>query len=266
VDTGPHTGIEKARDGVMYLKELGEIRQHSNSFLKKLNTAKSIVRQAFSQCKSPYVAVSGGKDSIAMLGIVNDVANESGRQFSVWSHLSDASFPGTLETIEEACRQIEAIPEIDWSPVSAFEVVTNKIQAQFGKKGYFFSAIENYVKLNNKDLAFVGVRAGESHRRARACKIHGSIFKTKVPSPITVCYPLIYFDVFDVAGAICHYNLPFHPVYSKVPVDGNKLNIRLGYLTAKDLLHMGSAVFIRLNYPELYMKLRQAYPEISQYS
>lgn len=251
----------------MCLKELGEIRQHSITFQKKLNTAKGIVIKAFSQSSNPYVAVSGGKDSIAMLGIVSDVAKQIGRKFSVWSHLSDASFPGTLETIEEACGILDIVPDINWSSISAFDVMQNrKAVAQFGKKGYFFSAIKDYVRAENRDLAFVGVRAAESKRRARACAIHGSIFKTKVPSPVTVCYPLIYFDVMDVAGAICHYELPFHPIYSKVPMDGNELNIRLGYITAKDLLHMGSAVFIRVNYPEIYMKLRQAFPEISQFS
>src|SRR5690606_18113599 len=142
-------------------------------------------KQAFSQCKRPYVAVSGGKDSIAMLGIVDDVAKELGRDFEIWAHLSDASFPGTEETIRETCRIIGREPIIDWSPVSAFDVIDQGSKQQFGKKGYFFDAIKNYVETNNRDLVFIGVRAQESARRRRAVRIHGQIFQTSVPSPIT---------------------------------------------------------------------------------
>lgn len=250
----------------MLLQELGELRLNMPVYRRRLEKAKSIVGQAFSQCERPYVAVSGGKDSIAMLGIVDDVAKELGRDFEIWAHLSDASFPGTEETIRETCRIIGREPIIDWSPVSAFDVIDQGSKQQFGKKGYFFDAIKNYVETNNRDLVFIGVRAQESARRRRAVRIHGQIFQTSVPSPITACYPIAWFEVEDVAATIIKYGLPFHPIYYKKDLDGNTLNIRLGYVTAKDLLHKGTAVFLKVNYPELYNKLAQKWPEVALYT
>ncbi len=251
----------------MYLHEIGKISAKSLSFRRKLDTAKNIVRKALSLYTYPYVAVSGGKDSMAMLGIVDDVAAEMGIDFEVFSHLSDASFPGTEEAIVEAVDRLGRKAVLDWSPVSAFEVMGRPGSwTHLGKKGFFFKGIKNYVTSTGKDLAFVGVRASESSRRRRALRIKGSIFQTKTPSPITVCYPLAWFDVKDVAAAIVYYGLPIHPIYGKNPVGEDPLNIRLGYVTAKDLLSHGTAVFIKVNYPDIYKKMASYWPEIRQYT
>ena len=250
----------------MYLREIGEINVKSTSFRRKLETARNIVREALSSHVSPYVAVSGGKDSIAMLGIVNDVALEMRRDFEVFAHLSDASFPGTEETIVNAVDKLGRRAVLDWSPVSAFDVMGRPGSwSHLGKKGYFFEAIKNYVTSTKRDLAFVGVRASESSRRRRAIRIHGCIFQTKTPSPITLCYPLAWFDIKDVAAAIIYYDLPIHPIYSKNPIGEDPLNIRLGYATAKDLLSHGTAVFIKVNYPDIFTKMAAYWPEIRRY-
>lgn len=246
---------------------MGRLRLKLGVFRRRMDNAKNVVRQAFEQCKNPYVAVSGGKDSIAMLGIVDDVATEMGREYEIWAHLSDASFPGTQETIEEAGRRLGRSVIIDWSSVSAFDVVGRKgSSTRHGKKGYFFDAIKNYVVTTEKDLAFVGVRAGESKRRRTACRIHGHLFKTTVPSPILMCYPLAWFDVEDVAAAMLHYDLPFHPIYSKKPIGCDPTEIRLGYATAREMLNYGTAVFLKVNYPDMYNRLAASWPEISQYT
>ena len=38
--------------------------------------------------------------------------------------------------------------------------------------------------------------------------------------------------------------------------------IRLGYITSRDLLDKGTAVFLKLNYPDIYNKLIKSFPEI----
>lgn len=59
-----------------------------------------------------------------------------------------------------------------------------------------------------------------------------------------------------------------HGIYNKVCTDTGKnsnkepLFIRLGYITSKDLLDRGTAVFLKLNYPDIYDKLMERFPEI----
>lgn len=247
----------------MDLLKLGRLAVRSASFQKKEQKAREAIKIAFERCNNPYLSISGGKDSVAMAGIVNDVARQLNRDFVMWAHLSDASFPGTEEVIKTTADRIGREVIIDWSPVSAFDVIGQGSIVRFGKKGYFFSAIEEFVLGEKKDLAFIGVRADESKRRKKAVIVNGMNFKTTVPAPCMVCYPLAWYTLNDVAATIVKYDLPLHPIYNKIAVDNR--DIRLGYVTARDLFNKGTAVFLKLNYPSLYNKLVKAFPEVKNY-
>lgn len=242
------------------LKMMGPIRAKNRRYLERKKQAIAYIEQALAKSTKPYLALSGGKDSVAMLGLVADIARKAGRYFVCWSHVSDASFPGTRETIIEACNRAKVNLIIDESPVSAWDVIGLQSKQKFGKKGYFFDRIRKFVEQGGYDLVFVGVRAMESKRRFRACISQGAIFKS---GDILKCHPIQWFSIEDVAAAIYEYNMPIHPIYNKVPV--GHLPIRLGYATALDLIDRGTVCFMRRNYPSLYKKLVIAYPEAANY-
>lgn len=245
------------------LAAIGPLHARTKQFASRLASAKEIVERALSRYESPYMSISGGKDSIAMLGVVATVAKSLGQNVRAWAHVSDASFPGTVETITEACRIADVRLVINESPVSAWDVVGAQSDKRFGKEGYFFTAIRQWLDWSKHDLAFVGVRAAESKRRYKAAKAHGYIFDTTVPAPHTQCHPLQWWSIEDVAAAIHVYGLPIHPIYKKNPC--STMPIRLGYMTSLDLTEMGSAVFLRKNYPEHFARLAQIKPEIRRY-
>jgi 3'-phosphoadenosine 5'-phosphosulfate sulfotransferase (PAPS reductase)/FAD synthetase len=244
------------------LELIGLARLKSIEFAKKEERAISAIREIFEKYKNISLSISGGKDSVAMLGIVNRVANEMQKDFVLWVHVSDASFPGTIETIKECSAITKRRLIIDESPVSAFDVIPEGEVRAFGKKGYFFSAIKKFVETNRIDAQFIGVRAWESKRRRKACFAHGQIFSTTVPTKCITCFPIAWYQVEDVSASIIKYGLPFHPIYS---MKGDSTKIRLGYVTAKDLLTKGTAHFIKNNYQELFNKLQKHFPEVRQY-
>ena len=254
--------------------EIGSIWSASNQFLRKLQNSKEIVKEQLLKYDKPYICLSGGKDSVVMAFLIADVIQHDIKDYKgdiiLWGHVSDASYPGTIETMEKVSSQTGIKLILDTSPVSAFEVLDDSVVKQFGKQGYFFDAIENCINTYERNLSFIGVRADESRRRMRAVKAHGMTFTSNVPTFCNICYPLAWYKLEDVAALTYMYNTPIHPVYSKVDTR-LKYNctdegwIRLGYLTAKDLLNQGSAVFIKRNYPEQFEKLAQHYPEIRNY-
>lgn len=245
------------------LAVVGPLHAESRQFARRLDRARDYVAEALSACHKPYVSVSGGKDSVAMLGVVAEVCRKYRREITAWAHVSDASFPGTIETIRSAC-EIAGVPLVlDESPVSAWSVIGTQSQKRFGKEGFFFSAIRNWLKESGCDLAFVGVRAAESKRRRKAAKAHGHLFDTKVPAPHKQCHPLQWWSVEDVAAAIHYYGMPIHPIYQMRPV--GTMPIRLGYMTSMDLNEMGSAIFLRTNYPKHFALLATLKPEIRRY-
>lgn len=248
--------------------QVGRLQSKMQVYKNRKRRAIQASADMFSQTQNPYLALSGGKDSVAMAFVVEEAARMLGRDYKLWTHLSDASFPGTRETCEKVAHQLGR--EIDFfeSEISAFEAIKEPQKAAFGKTGYFFTSVKDYAK--DHDGCFVGVRAAESSRRMRSAKIHGQIFYSKSMGDVTICHPLLWYHIEDVAAALYEYDAPIHPIYCKTPINmGADTNgerfIRLAYLTSRDLLNKGTALFIRVNYPDEFAKLAEVWPEIRRY-
>ena len=247
--------------------EIGKIWCKSGKFLNKLQGAIDLCEYQLKSHKDPYIACSGGKDSGVLAFVVNEAAKKCGKNVRIWSHISDASFPGTKETIEKISKMLNIPVDFYESKYSAIDYVGKTQQRRkFGKSGVFYDSIREYAEY--KDLSFVGVRAYESKRRMRAASIKGQCFYSVSMGEVDVCYPLLWFRLEDIAAATVLFDIPIHPIYEKQPVDigknanGEDYFIRLGYITSRDLLDKGTAVFIKLNYPDIFAKLEKAYPEI----
>lgn len=248
---------------------IGKVRFKMKQYKQKKESAINCCIKAMESAKLPYAALSGGKDSVAMCYILDEAARIAGKEFKIWTHLSDASFPGTYETCKNVCEQLGRTWDADICPFSAFDALKDKPKQAFGKSGYFFDAVRQYA--NDKDLVFVGVRASESKRRRQSACAHGQVFYSASMGEITVCHPILWFKLEDVAAALYEYDAPIHPVYTKMSVDlqknrqGEDFFIRLSYITSRDLLNKGTAVFLKINYPREYAKLCEAWPEIRKY-
>ena len=151
------------------LLEQGRLNANMPAYKRKKEKAISVCVEQLTSHTDPYCAVSGGKDSVAMACLLNDAAKQCNRDFTLWAHVSDASFPGTLETCQALSKHIQRKLDMFQSD-SAFDSINNKQRMAFGKTGVFFGSIKEYAK--DKDVAFVGVRAYESKRRMRAAKAH----------------------------------------------------------------------------------------------
>lgn len=249
--------------------ERGQINSTLSSYKRRKKQAIDVCKEQLQTHNSPYVALSGGKDSVAMAFIVDEAARAVGKDFSLWLHMSDASFPGTLETCEKVSKMIHRRLDVYNHSQSAFELISNPQKKAFGKTGVFFDSVRAYNA--DKDLAFVGVRAGESKRRMKAAKAHGMTFHSKSMGDSDVCNPLSWFSVYDVASVLYEYNAPIHPIYKMFSIDnsnnsnGEPKFIRLGYITSRDLLDKGTAVFLKTNYPDIYNKLVCNFPEIKNH-
>ena len=247
--------------------EIGRIRCRSGQFINKLKRAIDLSAEQLMTHENPYVACSGGKDSGVLAFVVNEASKATRKKFKIWSHVSDASFPGTVETINEISDRLDIIPDFYECEFSAIESVKDtKERRKFGKSGVFYDSVREYAK--DKDLSFVGVRAAESKRRTKAARVTGQCFHSKSMGDVDVCYPLLWFRLEDIAAATVLFDIPLHPIYRKQSVDMGKNSngedrfIRLGYITSRDLLDKGTAVFLKLNYPDIFSRLSKVYPDI----
>lgn len=249
----------------------GEIRRKMTGYIEKRTKAVEIAKSAIEGHRKTYVSVSGGKDSVACACIADDAARRANKDIILWAHVSDASFPGTEETIRALADHLGREVVFSRSEGSAYDALRNPQRRAFGKTGVFFDAIREWVKESGCDLCITGVRAYESKRRMQAAKAHGSVFSSQVGGGADVCNPITWFRLEDVAAALVEYDAPIHPIYRKCAIGTSKNRfsedgfIRLGYITSRDLLNKGTAVFIRLNYPEQWQKLCEAWPEVKTF-
>ena len=249
----------------------GDIRRHLHEYKNKRDKAVEITKLAFMTHGKAYVSVSGGKDSVVCAYIADAAARSVNRDFVMWAHISDASFPGTEETLQELSRRLGRELVVSRSEGSAFEAISSPQKASFGKTGVFFDSIRDFVKSGGYELCFTGVRAYESKRRMQAARAHGSVFRSRSGGDIWICNPVTWFRLEDVAAALVEFDAPIHPIYQKMAI-GTSINafgedgfIRLGYITSRDLLTKGTVTFLRLNYPKEFAKLCQAWPEAKNY-
>lgn len=245
---------------------IGRLRSKLDAYKLKTKQAIDICCECLEKFNSPYIALSGGKDSVAMAFIVKEASRIVAKSVRLWSHISDASFPGTIETCKSVSERTGFPLDVFRSEESAYKKVQERKKQSFGKSGVFFDSIREYAV--DKDLAFVGVRAYESKRRMNAAKIHGQVFCSKSMGDVTVCHPLLWFKLEDVAALLYEYDAPIHPIYKKMQIERGQnsfhedMFIRLGYITSKDLLNKGTAVFLKVNYPNKFNDLAKVYPEI----
>ena len=248
--------------------EIGRLRSKTSNYKVKKASAIELCRQQLEYSKNPYVSLSGGKDSAAMCYLVNEAAKSCKKDFRIWSHISDASFPGTLETCRLIAQKLGRSLDV-YESSGAFEALKKAKKQSFGKSGVFFDSVRQYAA--DKDLSFVGVRAFESKRRMKSAQVHGQVFYSESMGAVMVCHPLLWFRLEDVAAAMYEYDIPIHPIYYKADIECQKNSlkedsfIRLSYVTSRDLLNKGTAVFLKYNYPEIYNMLQKAYPDIKQY-
>ena len=247
------------------LIEQGRLNMCMPTYQRKREDALRVCREQLLTHKRPYLSLSGGKDSVAMAFLADEAARETGTDFTIWTHVSSASFPGTLETCQEVARRLGRKLDV-YDGGDAFAKMSEPQRMAFGKSGTFFESVRAYAA--DKDLSFVGVRAYESSRRMQAAKAHGMVFRSESMGGVDVVNPLQWFRLNDVASLLYEFDAPIHPVYRKFETDTgrNRLGephfIRLGYITSRDLLDKGTAVFLQANYPAQFAALQEQFPEL----
>lgn len=191
------------------------VHAQSPLFRAKVAGALAVIGKALKKHKQPYVAFSGGKDSLVVLWLVEQLLP------TVAVHWSDdeLEFPETV-------RYMEAI--LDSDPTGRFTVTLGgSIHAGWfrpwqdepfwreplpGTLAIYSDDVDEYWASNGYDLTFLGLRANENVRRQRWLLDAGPIYKSKTGTGARCC-PIWDWSEDDVWAAIAAYHLPYNPAY-----------------------------------------------------
>lgn len=276
-------------------------RIHSGSplFARRVDRAKDVAVAGAKHGKM-FCSLSGGKDSVAMAGILEEVGLAPTVP-CVHAH-SGLNFPDTLSVVDAT---VDAL-NMDLEVIEPADIETHirRIAKKYGVTAPQ-PAVSGYTELDllrtiplTVDItdalsdvlvvvaagnmlisymyehefagSFVGLRADESRARTWYRRMWGADHRNMKDGTHQVC-PLLEWTGLDVYAYIVSRGLPIHPYYQAafegsrgtVP-DPARLRVDLG-ITPSIIAANGGMTFIRRVYPKMFAELAAIRPELNRY-
>lgn len=197
-----------------------ELRWRLPSFRRKVDRARARVTAMLETCPNPYVALSGGKDSLVTLALVCEQRPGVDAVFCD----DELELPGTVPYLRQLERALPfrlrigrcySMAPIDWivpwssqpffrPPEPDMEDFGASIKAAAGRVGYGGS--------------FVGLRAEEAMIRELNLRRRGMLYQTV--NGQWHCQPIARWLVDEVWAVIAGMGLPYNPAYDEMAAVG----------------------------------------------
>lgn len=183
-------------------RETFKLWSETGGYKNKIEESKKVIREAFNRYKNPYVAYSGGKDSIVMLHLVL----QQEPNIDVW-HFDHgrALMPRHIES--EVIRNAKLLGAKNLI-IKTSKHLDNENARWNYKIWYdsFFGILNSVTKERGWDGVFLGLRQEESSKRKRRAK---EFFNGNE------CYPLARWIWKDIWAYIISNNLPYPSIYDR---------------------------------------------------
>src|SRR6185312_2719580 len=253
-------------------------------FRRRVEWAKVAVRSAGK--RRLYASLSGGKDSVAMVGLIH----EAGIDVHCAHAHSDLNLPESLSIVDAMCERLnlsydiveperdpwqmmaEFPPGIDvsafrWRDALARECSAGNLLVQYCYTPHAWGLPAD-AEPQSWDGAFVGLRSDESNGRLANRKVRGSLYQSAIDETWT-CTPIVDWSARDVFAFIVSRNLPIHPFYRRACEEMNldPEKQRIDWLFGTEMMNaLGALVPIRKLYPNHWRRLILVRPELAQYA
>lgn len=212
------------------------------SHAKRVDEARRCVEVALEKCAQPYVAFSCGKDSAAMLHMVQQFVPGIEARFIRWTESE------LLDDFERVIREWQArginLTILDLHRDSIFERGGDRWQ--------------QLQELSPCDGYFIGLRAEESRARRMTLKAHGDIYR--MANGLLRISPLAWWKTEDVAAYTVTHDLPTLNAYV---TDG--FDQRTSARVPREEVRSESLTALRIRDPQRWNLLCAKYPEVATY-
>jgi len=240
-------------------------RSRISLYKKRVEKTIAVINDAVEKKLSWYVACSGGKDSVVLAHMVNNIMPG----IKIWSEKDEFDFPGERDYMTDLARRYSWDIDIV-SPKVSMEEKARRLGVcedlhshgtEFSDE-FFYALIAQQERLYGG--VFLGLRCDESQRRRRNFMKRGYIYKRK--NGKHTCIPLAAWSADDVFAYLVSNEIPILEVYFKtLHFDGDPCKIRKSWYLPSARAASGQCAWLKYYYPDLYYKLLEIDPGVSNY-
>lgn len=230
-----------------------------NSHKVKVKSATDRVTQWLQLVHNPYIAFSGGKDSLCVL----DLIRKQSSQIPAVYIDADCAFPEVKKLLNdtENCLFFPA-DEPFLSTLASIGLSTDEVESKT-MQTTVYGPIKKLIEQYNFDGVAYGLRADECRGRALHAYRRGAVFQYK-RDWVWGCQPIWDWNYHDVWAYIISNNLSYAETYDKLwdaPIEDQ----RVSYWAGETKRRYGRYAWLKRNYPDLFKKLCAVVPEVSFY-
>ena len=165
--------------------------------------------------RQPFVLFSGGRDSLAALVYLKNIAENVGNNVVAVHADTTVGLPCNIKYIKKICRLIKVKLVIVRPKNDYFTLAERwglpRFQARWCCHALKIGPVNDYLKNQQKDkIVFDGIRAEESKRRSEI-----EFIKYDKKFGYLTCHPLLYWTREDVKAYLEKNGLPINPAYKQ---------------------------------------------------
>lgn len=238
----------------------------TQSFARAVQRSIDLVHQMMERAPGAYAALSGGKDSTAMVTLLV----EAGARPRVMSIKDDLDFPGEEDYVRDLCAGLSLEIDVLRPPISlqgwlqehAHELPADEdmhSRSSAFSSACFYSLVEEYRTRRGSPGVYLGLRKYESRGRMMNRITRGAIY-TKEDGE-TVCQPLCDWSGRDVFAYLFSRGAPILPMYRCCRFAESPDRIRKSWWLPGSHSRKGGMIWLRVYYPSLYQRLCELMPD-----
>lgn len=231
------------------------------SFRRRVDQGKRHIEHFLRCCDAPYLAFSGGKDSLCLLILCQQMGLAD---LPVFTQLNDHSWPDMPGWTREAVQSLGFMDYSQcWSAVSALEQLAQfdwQSDEDLTVRGTLTHVIQRYVRERERTGALLGLRAEESRSRRYTRWRHGHSYQRQ--DGIWHGCPLFDWSGEDVFALILTTQTPYFHVYDADDCCPPH-EIRMAGILGTNHTNYGAAVWLKRHYPDEYRRLLALSPGLS---
>ncbi len=238
---------------------------------RKFEAARETIEIFLRRTKRPYVAFSGGKDSLCVLHLARQLRPD----ITVAFYDSGAEFPDTLEFVKRIQEEWQLDLywlEPEFTLLELYEMV-GAWKGEPREEAFMAGEIKRilidepsaWMRDQGFDGVLMGLRGEESKGRKRNFLRHGTIYQIQTTGAWH-CIPIATWTARDVWAYVASHGLSYNAVYDK-PWPGGREAIRVGAYAGSTgvTIAKGRWAFLKRHYPGLWNEFAARFPGVRGY-